>query len=529
MPTSPWCRAPNALNVVSWGPYIPGWHGPNATGQVETFAAGVPTFYMLIIVWYWPVYALVRRVTSAHPEWSLARMVGLVVVIGVVVELLAEIVWLASGTYTYTLGPSLFSGEARQQPLLQAGTFAYLSLLPVMMKLLADRRGREVAIFRGGTLLPPRMWNSARLRAGSGFTNVICIGFLANTGLFAALGPRHLHASAGRPERPMTSNAVTVGIYRVDEWEALPCRRTSQERSVAWARRHSLVVDAVDEERFRNWDIAGLMARWVPDAVGADLDLAVDATLVATILDDEFDSPLGRRPQEVAQICDELAALIAAEGPAEARTPLGRGLADVWERFSQGASHDWLARHRRHWGWNFEAHVAETGNRARHVVPPPEEYFQLRRKAGIVYAMLDMSEKACRFETSEQLRQQPHVRRMLQITVDFIDTVNDVHSLEKEESRGDCHNLVLVLEHAQGWSRSRCLTEITKITSSWCAEFEERATQLVGIEDGAADGTGRLVDCLRDAMSGYLAWSRATRRYSRLVPPDEPAFHSTLI
>lgn len=297
-----------------------------------------------------------------------------------------------------------------------------------------------------------------------------------------------------------------------------PDIRRAQEQSVSWARRHLLVVDEVGEERVRNRDIAGLMARWVPDAVGADLDLAVDTVLVATILDDEFDSPLDWRSLGVDRFCDELAAVIAPQEPAEPRTPFGRALAEVWERLAQGASDDWLARHRRHWGRHLEARVVETDTRARRVRPAPEEYFELRRKAGVVYAMMDLSEKTCGFETSAQVRQQPGVRRMLEITVDVIDTLDDVHSLEKKESREDCHNLVLVLEHAQDWSRSRALAEITGMVSAWCAEFEDRAALLADLGNRAAEETSRLVDCMRDAMSGYLAWSRTVGR-----PPGDRA------
>ena len=297
-----------------------------------------------------------------------------------------------------------------------------------------------------------------------------------------------------------------------------PDIKRAQEQSVSWARRHLLIVDEAGEERVRDWDIAGLMARWVPDAVGADLDLAVDTVLVATVLNDEFDSPLGWRSREVDRFCDELAAVIAPEEPAEPRTPFRRALAEVWGRLTQGASDDWLARHRHHWGWNLEASVVETDTLARHVGPAPEEYFELRRKAGVIHAMMDLSEKACGFETAVQVRQQPAVRRMLEITVDVIDTLDDVHSLEKDESRGDCHNLVLVLEHAQGWSRSRALAEITGMVCAWCAEFEDRAALLADLGNRAAGETSRLVDCMRDAMSGYLAWSRTVGR-----PPGDCA------
>ncbi|MGW4027521.1 terpene cyclase, partial [Streptomyces sp. NPDC005009] len=55
----------------------------------------------------------------------------------------------------------------------------------------------------------------------------------------------------------------------------------ARQRSIEWCRRHGLVTGAVDEQRCVRWDIAGLMAAWVPHASGDRLDTAVDAVVVA--------------------------------------------------------------------------------------------------------------------------------------------------------------------------------------------------------------------------------------------------------
>ncbi|MEU5536970.1 hypothetical protein [Streptomyces sp. NPDC020362] len=77
----------------------------------------------------------------------------------------------------------------------------------------------------------------------------------------------------------------------------------ARRRSLDWCRSQGLVTHPVDRERFLRWDIAGLMAAWVSQAAGDRLDLTVDAVVVATFLDDQFDGPLAARPSRVAAAC----------------------------------------------------------------------------------------------------------------------------------------------------------------------------------------------------------------------------------
>ncbi|MEU4114966.1 terpene synthase family protein [Kitasatospora sp. NPDC028055] len=208
---------------------------------------------------------------------------------------------------------------------------------------------------------------------------------------------------------------------------------------------------------------------------------------------------------------------------------------------ADGASPAWLERTGQHWQWFLGAYTQETRNRAHRHVPTLAEYAELRRRSGFVHAMLDLSQKAYGFELPDRLYSQPVVRRMLDITADVVDTLNDVHSVEKEESRGDLRNLVLVIENApdrarahageRGRARERADTvrEIQGMVTAWCEEFlvlEQRLTDAVGARDA---GTAALItDCMRTAMSGYLEWSRTTRRYSHLVPAGEAALAADL-
>ncbi|MFI6764712.1 terpene synthase family protein [Streptomyces sp. NPDC050355] len=153
-------------------------------------------------------------------------------------------------------------------------------------------------------------------------------------------------------------------------------------------------------------------------------------------------------------MCDAFHDVMASSGGVlDGSGPLVAAFAEVWRRLSQGASAEWIDRTARHWDWYFDAYAEEADNRAHRRIPTVEEHFALRRKSGFVYAMIDLSQKAHGFELPRHAYDDPVLRRMLDITADVVDTLNDVHSVEKEESRGDLHNLVLAIERESGCDR----------------------------------------------------------------------------
>ncbi|MEU6619975.1 hypothetical protein ABZ926_04190 [Streptomyces litmocidini] len=90
----------------------------------------------------------------------------------------------------------------------------------------------------------------------------------------------------------------------------------ARQRSLQWCRRLDLVRHPVDRQRFLAWDIAGLTAAWNPRATGGRLDLTVDAVVVATFLDDQFDGPSAALPHRVEAACRAFTEVIAAGGDA---------------------------------------------------------------------------------------------------------------------------------------------------------------------------------------------------------------------
>jgi hypothetical protein len=263
-----------------------------------------------------------------------------------------------------------------------------------------------------------------------------------------------------------------------------------------------------------------------PLAIGAALDLTVAGVTAVTMLDEQFDGPFADQPAEMAPVCavlrDVLHATVPGNVPAGAG-PLARAWADFWARLCVGRSAYWRGREAAYWCSVVEVCLDETRDRARGEVPAQEAYFEQRRKSGVVYPMIGLTEAAYGFEASRRVHEMPVMRRLFEITADAIDTTNDVYSVEKEEALGDVHNLVLVLERERGGARAARVADAVEMVDLWCAEFveiEHRLDDVCAASHLTADEESsmwRLVDILRSAIRGHHDWYAHTQRYSSIV------------
>lgn len=306
----------------------------------------------------------------------------------------------------------------------------------------------------------------------------------------------------------------------------------ARQRNLDWARASMLIPDETAQRRYLGWDIANLMSRWIPEATGEGLDVAVDMTVAATILDDHFDSPLGVRPDEAALVCAEITAIMAPDGPGQPASPLARAFADVWGRLIRGMPRWWRDLTRVHWTESINASLGETRNRMRGARSSRAEYFALRRRSGYVAPMIELAHRALGFTPPEKFLRTRVAETMGTITVDVIDTTNDVYSVEKEEARGDVHNLVFVVERERSCTRAQALGEIGADISDWTGEFQRLTAALpdvytaIGLTGHERELADRHVQALRYAMRGHYDWYSRTARYlaANRIPPSQPAY-----
>ncbi|NUK06808.1 hypothetical protein HRW18_01985 [Streptomyces lunaelactis] len=303
---------------------------------------------------------------------------------------------------------------------------------------------------------------------------------------------------------------------------------------IIWIQEHGLLSKGSLREYYR-WDVPGVAARFWPHSSGADLELGMDLAGWFLLVDDQFDGPLGIQPHRAAQIVQQLIDVVYSSPgslPKESLTPAAGGLASIWSRQVRGMSASWQQRSARDWEDFLNAYTSETINRQIGIVPDVDTYLSLRHKAGLENVLIDLAERIGHYELPEAVLSMPAIQKMHNATVQVVNIIQDAFSVAKEEARGDCHNLVIVLQHHRNYSRQEALAETRSIVRRHTDEFLHVKSQLPALFDAAAlplsdrESAYVFVDDLQAQMRACHDWCRGSGRYSRVIRarPDQPTY-----
>ncbi|WP_411129225.1 terpene synthase family protein [Streptomyces sp. x-19] len=272
---------------------------------------------------------------------------------------------------------------------------------------------------------------------------------------------------------------------------------------------------------------AELAARFYPDATGADLDLGVDLMSWFFVFDDLFDGPDGEDPARArALVSSTMEALRRPAGPSAA--PVVRAFADLWQRSREGMSAAWRRRAAEHWCAYLQGYVTEAAHRHRGRMPTVEEHLRLRRETIGVHPTVDLAERIGHFEVPWRIHAAPWAAEMRAIAAE-VDTIhNDLCSAEKEEARGEIHNLLLILERREHRTRAEGVEEMRRMIRSRTERFlvlESRLPSLCDsfrLTEAQRAAVFRFADALRAVMRGDYDWAERSGRYTSADRPDEP-------
>lgn len=315
----------------------------------------------------------------------------------------------------------------------------------------------------------------------------------------------------------------------------------ARTHTAAWVRRCGLTPSEDSESWFAMWDIPRLASYGFPDASPEGLALASDAMAFFFLFDDQFDGPLGRRPERVARVCQDFIDVVHGvrpPGPAVAAGPALDAFAELWDRCRAGASAAWRARAAGEWEYYFAAHAHEAINRLRGDPAGFDEYLEVRRGIAATDLPLSLGERAAGLDLPPVALHAPGLRILRRTAIEITFMCNDVYSLEKEESRGDMDNLVLVIEHEDSLSRDAALARARREVAERCARFTALAARVPEVcaglkltEPQTAVVHG-YVDVMTGWMRGYHEWETETLRYTRageILPAHGPGYFDHLV
>jgi hypothetical protein len=164
-----------ALSVPAWGNYIPLL--PTDTYPAEPILIGAGLSYSGMILWYWGQWRCLTTLLHYKPHWGTLRLLPILIILGVVVDLVIEVVVVRGLTFYAYLrfpGPALFDGHWYRLPYGAALINGTLMATPMtLMRYLAVRDRHQPHIFRGDNAFSPRTAGWLRLCSGVGFLTLV--------------------------------------------------------------------------------------------------------------------------------------------------------------------------------------------------------------------------------------------------------------------------------------------------------------------------------------------------------------------
>jgi hypothetical protein len=302
----------------------------------------------------------------------------------------------------------------------------------------------------------------------------------------------------------------------------------AREHVNAWVRQHRLVSKESAWRRFVRADFAWFAAATYPSADAVDTSLVADWFAWLFLVDDQLDDGIvGRDPDQARAAMQRLLAILDATARRSERhstTPAVAGLADLWERTSVSASREWRRRFTQHVAACFSAAGWEADNRVRGVVPDEQTYTAKRRHTGAIYVCMDLIEVVERIELPVTAFTDPTFQTALDLACNVVCWTNDVYSLEKEQARGEYHNLVAVVAHQRQLTTQGALDHVIEAISQETRRFMDLEKELLGGPPWHRYDVARYLAGMRSWMRGNLDWSRRTKRYHDLesAPARQP-------
>ncbi len=237
-------------------------------------------------------------------------------------------------------------------------------------------------------------------------------------------------------------------------------------------------------------------------------------------VDNLFDGPLFDRPAAAARLAEQMAEVVVGLRSSDLSATATRALAAHWHSACEGMSWHWKARAAHNWASYLWANVTETADRAGDIGPTTlEAYMSVRRYSIGVAPSLDLIEPTCGFEMPDSAYYRPEIRWLRTLAADVILLCNDVVSLEKEETRGETFNAVILLQQQAGRSRNTALAEIVSLIQQRAEAFYATEARIPAMCDALdlsprdRESTLRAAAGIHAWIGGFLEWQPCAPRY----------------
>ncbi|KZT04442.1 terpenoid synthase [Laetiporus sulphureus 93-53] len=194
-------------------------------------------------------------------------------------------------------------------------------------------------------------------------------------------------------------------------------------------------------------------------------------------------------------------------------TKVGRMTRDYWLRLIATASPGAQQRFIETFDMFFQAVTQQAMDRESGAIPDLESYIAVRRDTSGCKPCWALIEYANNLDLSWEVMDHPIIRGLGEAANDLVTWSNDIFSYNVEQSKGDTHNMIIVVQSQQGLDLQSAVDFVGELCKQSIDRFQYLRENLPSWGPEMDRQVQIYVGGLADWISGSLKWSFESERY----------------
>nr|GAT50561.1 predicted protein [Mycena chlorophos] len=191
----------------------------------------------------------------------------------------------------------------------------------------------------------------------------------------------------------------------------------------------------------------------------------------------------------------------------------GKLARDFWGRAIETYGPGWQGRFKETFEMFFEAVNVQAKWRDDGIVPDLETYIAIRRDTSGCKPCWALVEYGLDIDLPDYVAEDPVIMALNESTNDLVTWSNDIFSYNVEQSRGDTHNMIVILMKYHGHTLQSAVDYVGELCRLTIDAFQENRFKVPSWGPEVDDMVQRYIGGLEAWIVGSLHWSFMTERY----------------
>lgn len=192
---------------------------------------------------------------------------------------------------------------------------------------------------------------------------------------------------------------------------------------------------------------------------------------------------------------------------------VGKMTKDFWKRLVVTGTPGMQQRFMETMDFFFQAVTQQAQDRENGVVPDLESYISMRRDTSGCKPCWALIEYAYNLDLPDEVMDHPIIRALGEAANDLVTWSNDIFSYNVEQSKGDTHNMIVVVMMQEGLDLQSSVDFVGQLCKQSIDRFNDDRANLPSWGPEIDRQVDIYVDGLADWIVGSLHWSFESERY----------------